>query len=104
MEKRVLVRPTNPEKGGLVDPHISVPVHRHSLIKSNNLLSDCVLPFWMKNNIMIRSWLRKNNDCESSRSVPVRRSMKTVTTSKKLLKRRDIRRGRLNRRRRWSIR
>jgi hypothetical protein len=78
--------------------------YNDSLIKRNNLLNDRVLPFRMKNNIMIRSWIRKNNDCERSRSVLIRRSMKTVTTSKKLLRRRDIWRGRLKGRRRWSIR
>jgi hypothetical protein len=38
---------------------------RASPLKSSNLLSYRVLSFRMKNNIMIRSWLRKNSGCES---------------------------------------
>jgi hypothetical protein len=43
-----------------------------SLLKSNNLISHCMLPFWMKNSIVIRSWLKKSSDCESRRRVAVR--------------------------------
>jgi hypothetical protein len=47
-------------------------IPRASPLKSSNLLSHHVLPFWMKNNIMIRSWFRKSSDCESRRRVTVR--------------------------------
>jgi hypothetical protein len=63
-----------------------------------------VLSFRMKNNIVIRSWLRKSNDCESRRRVIVRWPTKAMTTSNKLLQRGISRRGRLIRRRRWHIR
>jgi hypothetical protein len=46
----------------------------------------------MKNNITIKSWLRKNNNYESMRSVPVKRLVKTVTAPKKLLKRSHLER------------
>jgi hypothetical protein len=78
----------------LVDPLISDRMNTwgtwHKIppaspLKSSNLLSHRMLPFWMKNNIVIRSWLRKSSDCESRRRVTVRWSMKAVTTSNKLL-------------------
>jgi hypothetical protein len=80
-------------------PHVSP-------LKSSNLLSHRVLPFRMKNSIVIRSWLRKSSDCESRRRVIARWPMKAVTTSNKLL-RRGIGRRRwhiLNDRRRCHIR
>jgi hypothetical protein len=64
-----------------------------SPLKSSNLLSHHVLAFWMKNNIAIRSWLRKSNDCESRRRVTTRWPTKAVTTSNKLLWRGINRRG-----------
>jgi hypothetical protein len=54
-------------------------------LKSNNLLSHRVLPLWMKNSIVIRSWLRQSSVYESRRRVIVRWPMKAVTTSNKLL-------------------
>jgi hypothetical protein len=77
-------------------PHVS-------LLKSSNLLSHHMLPFWMNNSIMIRSWLRKSSDCESRRRVTVRWLTKVVTTSNKLLWRGISQRGGLNRWRRWHI-
>jgi hypothetical protein len=47
-----------------------------SLLKSSNFLSHRMLPFRMKNNIVIRSWLRKSSGCESRRRVTVRWPMK----------------------------
>jgi hypothetical protein len=67
-------------------------IPRANPLKSSNLLSHCVLTFWMKNNITIRSWLRKSSGCESKRRVIVRGPTKVVTTSNKLLKRRISRR------------
>jgi hypothetical protein len=72
-------------------------------LKSNNLLSHCVLPFRMKNSIMISGWLRKCSGCESRKRVIGWRSSKAVTTSNKLLRRGISQRGGLNRRRRWHI-
>jgi hypothetical protein len=43
-----------------------------SPLKSSNLLSHHVLPFWMKNSLVIRSWLRKSSACESRRRVIIR--------------------------------
>jgi hypothetical protein len=43
-----------------------------SLLRSSNLLSHHMLPSWMMNSIMIRSWLRRNSDCESRGRVIVR--------------------------------
>jgi hypothetical protein len=43
-----------------------------SLLKSSNLHNHRVLPFRMKNNITIRSWLRKSGGCESRRRVTVK--------------------------------
>jgi hypothetical protein len=40
-------------------------IPRASLLKSRNLLSHHVLPFWIKNSIVIESWLRKSSGCES---------------------------------------
>jgi hypothetical protein len=45
-----------------------------------------VLPFWKKNTIVIRSWLRKSSGCESRRRVTVMWPTKAVTTSNKLLR------------------
>jgi hypothetical protein len=73
-------------------------IPRVSLLKSSNLLSHRVLPFWMKNIITIRSWLRKSSGCVSRKRVTVRWSMKAMNTSNKLLWR-----GGLNTRRRWHI-
>jgi hypothetical protein len=78
-------------------------IPRASPLKSSNLLNHRVLPFQMKNNLMIRSWLRKSSDYESRRRVTVRWPMKVVTTSNKLLQRGISQRGGLNRRRRWHI-
>jgi hypothetical protein len=74
-----------------------------SPLRSSNLFSHRMLPFWMKNSIAIRSWLRKSSDCESRRRVTVRWLMKVVITSNKLLWRGITQRGGLNRRRRWHI-
>jgi hypothetical protein len=93
----------------LIDPLISDrtnawgtghKISRASSLKSSNLLSHRVLPFQMKNSLVIRSWLRKSSDCESRRRVTVRWPMKAVTTSNKLLRRGISRKGGLNRRRR----
>jgi hypothetical protein len=69
-----------------------------SPLKSSNLLSHRMLSFWIKNSIVIRSWLRKSS--ESRRRVTVRWPTKAVTTSNKLLRREINRRRGLNRRRR----
>jgi hypothetical protein len=74
-----------------------------SPLKSSNLLSHRVLPFWMKNSITIRSCLRKSSGSETRRRVTARWPTKTVTTSNKLLRRGINRSGGLNRRRRWHI-
>jgi hypothetical protein len=71
-----------------------------SPLKSSNLLSHRMMPFWMKNSTALRSWLRKSNGCESRRRVTVRWPTKAVTTSNKLLRRGISQRGGLNRRRR----
>jgi hypothetical protein len=47
-------------------------IQRVSPLKSSNLLSYRVLPFWMKNSITIRSCLRKSSGCESHRRVIVK--------------------------------
>jgi hypothetical protein len=60
-------------------------ISRASPLKGSNLLSHHVLPFWMKNNITIRSWLRKSSSSESRRRVTVRWPTYALTTSKKLL-------------------
>jgi hypothetical protein len=78
-------------------------ISRVSLFKSKNLLSQRMLPFQMKNSIVIRSWLRKSNGCESRRRVIVRWPTKAVTTSNKLFQKEISQRGGLNRRRRWHI-
>jgi hypothetical protein len=78
-------------------------IPRDSLLKSNNLLNHRMLPFWMKNSIVIRSWLRKSSGCESRRRVTIRWLMKVVTMSNKLLRRGISQRGGLNRMRRWHI-
>jgi hypothetical protein len=78
-------------------------IPRASLLKSRNLLNHHMLPFRMKNSIMIRSWLRKSSGCESRMRVAVMWPMKAVTTSNKLLRRGINQRGGLNRRRRWLI-
>jgi hypothetical protein len=75
-------------------------IPRVSPFKSSNLLSHRVLPFWMKNSIAIRSWIRKSSGCESRRRVTVRWHMKAAATSNKLLRRGINQRGGLNRRRR----
>jgi hypothetical protein len=62
-----------------------------------------VLLFRTKNNITIRSWLRKSSDCKSRRRVIFKGPTKAVTTSNKLLRRRISWRGGFNRRRRWHI-
>jgi hypothetical protein len=74
-------------------------ISRASLLKSSNLLSHCMLPFRMKNSIVIKSWLRKSSDCESRRRVTVRWSIKAVIARNKLLRRGISQRGELNRRR-----
>jgi hypothetical protein len=74
-----------------------------SPLKSSNLLSHRMLPFRMKNNIAIRSWLKKSSDCESRRRVAARWPMKAVTMSNKLLRRGISQRGGFNRRIRWHI-
>jgi hypothetical protein len=74
-----------------------------SPLKGSNLLSHRVLPFRMKNNIVIRSWLRQSSSSESQRRVTVRWSTYVLTTSKKLLQRGTNRRGGRNRRRRWHL-
>jgi hypothetical protein len=56
-----------------------------SPLKGSNLLSHRILPFWMKNSIAIRSWLRKSSSSESRRKVTVRWPTYALTTSKKLL-------------------
>jgi hypothetical protein len=43
-----------------------------SLLKSSNLLSHHVLSFRMKNNIMIKGWLKKSSDYKSRRRVIVK--------------------------------
>jgi hypothetical protein len=43
-----------------------------SPLKSNNLINHCVLSFWMKNSIMIRSWLRKSSVYKNRMRVIVR--------------------------------
>jgi hypothetical protein len=78
-------------------------IPRTSLLNSSNLLNHRMLPFRMKNSIVIRSWLRKSNSCESRRRVTIRWSMNEVTTSNKLLQRGISQRGGLNRRRIWHI-
>jgi predicted RNA-binding protein YlxR (DUF448 family) len=78
-------------------------IPRASPLKSSNLLSHHVLPFRMKNNIAIRSWLRKSSSSESRRRVTVRWPTYALITSKKLLRRGTNRRGGCNRRRRWHI-
>jgi hypothetical protein len=55
-------------------------IPRTSLLKSSNLLSHRMLPFWMKNSIVIRSWLRKSSGYESQRRLTVRWLTKAVTT------------------------
>jgi hypothetical protein len=76
----------------------------HKILQATSkLLSRCVLPFWMKNSITIRSWLRKSSGYESRRRVIARWPAKVVTTSNKLLWRGIYRRGGLKRRRRWHI-
>jgi hypothetical protein len=47
-------------------------IPRVGQLKSSNLLSHHVMPFWMKSSIVIRSWLRKSNSYESRRRVIVR--------------------------------
>jgi hypothetical protein len=42
-----------------------------SPLKSSNLPSHHVLPFWLNNSITIRNWLRKSSGCESRRRVIV---------------------------------
>jgi hypothetical protein len=69
-----------------------------SPLKGSNLLSHHVLPFRMKNSIVIRSWLGHSSHSESRRRVTVRWSTYVLTTSKKLLKRGTNRRGGRNRR------
>jgi hypothetical protein len=76
-------------------------IPRASPLKGSNLLSHRVLPFWMKNSITIRSWLRQSS--ESWRRVTVRWPTYALTTSKKLLRRGTNRRGGRNRRRRWHL-
>jgi hypothetical protein len=78
-------------------------IPRDSLLKSNNLLNHRMLPFRMKNSIVIRSWLKKSSGCESRRRVTIRWLMKVVTMSNKLLRRGISQRGGLNRMRRWHI-
>jgi hypothetical protein len=74
-------------------------IPRVSLLKGSNLLSHHVLPFRMKNSIVIRSWLRQSSSSESRRRVIVRWPTYALTTSKKLLQRGINRRGGRNRRR-----
>jgi hypothetical protein len=78
-------------------------IPRVSPLKGSNLLSHHVLPFRMKNSIVIRSWLRKSSSSESRRRVTVRWRTYALTTSKKLLRRETNRRGGCNRRRRWHL-
>jgi hypothetical protein len=73
-------------------------IPRANPLKSSNLLSHRVLLFRMKNSIAIRNWLKKSSSSERRRRVIVRWPTKAMTTSKKLL-----RRGGLNRRRRWHV-
>jgi hypothetical protein len=47
-------------------------IPRVNPLKSRNLLNHRVLPFYMKNNISIRCWLRKSSDCERIMRVIVR--------------------------------
>jgi hypothetical protein len=75
---------------------IGYKIPRANLLKSSNLLSHGVFPFWMKNSITIRSWLRKSSGYECRRRVIVMRLTKAVTTSNKLLRRRISQRGGLN--------
>jgi hypothetical protein len=74
-----------------------------SPLKGSNLLSHRVLLFQMKNNIVIRSWLRKSSSSESRRRVIVRWPTYALTMSKKLLRRGTNQRGGRNKRRRWHI-
>jgi hypothetical protein len=62
-------------------------IPRASTLKGSNLLSHRVLPFQMKNSIMIRSCFRQSSSNESRRRVTVRWSLYALTTSKKLLRR-----------------
>jgi hypothetical protein len=78
-------------------------ISRASPLKSSNLISHRVLSFRMKNNITIRSCLRKSSSSESRKRVTVRWHTKAVTTSKKLLWRGMNRRRGLNKRRKWHI-
>jgi hypothetical protein len=82
---------------------IGYKISQANPLKSSNLLSHRVFPFRMKNSITIRSWLSKSSGCENKRII-VRRPMKAVTTSNKLVRRRISQRGGLNGRRRWHIR
>jgi hypothetical protein len=63
-----------------------------TLLKGSNLPGHRVLPFWMKNSLTIRSWLRKSSGCESRMRVTVRWPTKVVTTSNKILRREISRR------------
>jgi hypothetical protein len=74
-----------------------------SLLKGNNLLIHHVLPFRMKNSIVIRSWLRQSSSSESRRRATVRWSTYALTTFKKMLRRGTNWRGGHNRRRRWHL-
>jgi hypothetical protein len=104
----------------LIDPLISGQTNtwrtghkipRVNPLKSSNLLSHRVLSFRIKNNIVIRNWLRKGSGRESRMRVIVRWLTKAVTMSNKLFQRGISRRGELNRRRwhtlnerrRWHI-
>jgi hypothetical protein len=78
-------------------------IPRVSPLKGSNHLSHRVLPFRMKNSIMIRSWLRKSSSSESRRRVTVRWPTYALTMSKKLLQRGTNQRGGCNRRRRWHL-
>jgi hypothetical protein len=78
-------------------------IPRASLLKGSNLLSHRVLPFWMKNSITIRSWLRQSSSNESRRRVTVRWPTYALSTSEKLFRRGTNRRGGRNRRRRWHL-
>jgi hypothetical protein len=74
-----------------------------SPLNGSNLLSHCVMPFRMKNSIVIRSWLRQSSSSESRMRVIVRWPTYALTTSKKLLQRGTNQRGGHNRRRRWHL-
>jgi hypothetical protein len=78
-------------------------ISRASPLKGSNLLSHYVMSFRIKNNIAIRSWLRKSSSSESRRRVTVRWPTYALTTSKKLLRTETNRRGGRNRRRRCHI-